>query len=219
MTANGPLETIPARHGAALHLRRGQSVEIVNTHGTQVVDCWAFAADDLREYMSMEASRVWNQSFIPQVGDTFVTTRRRPILTVVADTSPGIHDTIMAACDCERYRLLGVEKDHRNCVDNMREAMADLGFADVPPILASFNVFMNIKVQADGHSLATLPTPCRPGDAITLRAEMDCIVALSACPQDIVPIQGGAANEPVDAHYRILEDGFAQILARPTWRP
>ena len=32
------------------------------------------------------------------------------------------------------------------------------------------------------------PAPTRPGDFVTLRAEMDCFVVVSACPQDIVAI-------------------------------
>ena len=214
-----PLQTIPAGHGRAMKLQAGQSVRLVNTHGTQVVDCWAWNAADLSEHMSMEASRVWSQRLNPIVGDSFVTTSRRPILTVVEDTSPGVHDTFMAACDCHRYRLLGVEGHHRNCLDNMHEALAELGLEAPVPILASFNIFMNIAVQPDGRSLLTGPTPCRPGDSIVLRAEMDCIVAFSACPQDIVPIQGGGANTPRDAHFSILDEPFADIAVSRTWVP
>jgi len=38
---------------------------------------------------------------------------------------------------------------------------------------------------------------------LVLRAQIDCIVAMSACPQDILPING-AACQPTEAHYRIL---------------
>ena len=55
----------------------------------------------------MEHSRVAMGRIIPGVGDTLVTNRRRPILTLIEDTSGGIHDTLMAACDRYRYELLG----------------------------------------------------------------------------------------------------------------
>ena len=209
---------VAASHGAALRLSKGQAVRLINTHGTQVVDCWAWNAADLSEHMSMETTRVWTQRLYPKVGDSFVTTKRRPILTVVEDTSPGIHDTTMAACDRHRYELLGVKSYHRNCLDNMMEAMRGIGLEPPVPILASFNVFMNIPVEADGQSLATLPAVSRPGDYISLRAEMDCIVALSSCPQDIVKIQG-ADNVVKPFHYVILDNGFPDLPVTGPWVP
>jgi uncharacterized protein YcgI (DUF1989 family) len=39
----------------------GEAVQVINIHGTQVVDCWAWNAYNLNEWMSMESTRVWNQ--------------------------------------------------------------------------------------------------------------------------------------------------------------
>ena len=33
----------------------------------------------------------------------------------LADTSPGVQDTFMAACDARRYELLGCTEPHRHC--------------------------------------------------------------------------------------------------------
>ena len=98
---------IPARKGKAVRVRNGQRIKVINTKGQQVVDTWAFNADDLHEFMSMEHSRVAIGHIIPAIGDALVTNRRRPILTLVEDTSGGIHDTLFAACDRWRYELLG----------------------------------------------------------------------------------------------------------------
>src|SRR3989337_1465150 len=103
------MEPIPARRGKATHLRCGQSIRIVNTHGSQVVDTWAFTAGMMTEFMSMEHTRATLTKMIPQAGDGLYTTRRRKILTMTEDTSRGDHDTLMAACDSERYMLLGVK--------------------------------------------------------------------------------------------------------------
>src|SRR5207237_7198208 len=117
---------IPARQGKALRLRRGQRARVVNTKGQQVVDTWAFNDADLKEFMSMEHSRVAIGHIIPAVGDTLVTKRRRPILTLVEDNSGGIHDTLFAACDRWRYELLGAEGYHDNCTDNLAAGMKAL---------------------------------------------------------------------------------------------
>ena len=89
--------TIPARRGKAAYVAANQVVRVINTHGEQVVDTWAFNRHDIREFMSMEHSRSWLRRLIPHVGDSLVTNRRRPILTVLEDTSGGIHDTLLAA--------------------------------------------------------------------------------------------------------------------------
>ena len=72
MQNDTPIE-IPARHGKALKLKKGQAVRLINTHGTQVVDCWAWNAGDLTDHMSMEATRVWLRRLNLVVGDVFVT--------------------------------------------------------------------------------------------------------------------------------------------------
>jgi len=64
------LETIPERAGTATRLAAGQSVRVVNTHGQQVVDTWAFVAADPGEFMSMEHSRAAFRKANPVVGDT-----------------------------------------------------------------------------------------------------------------------------------------------------
>jgi uncharacterized protein len=193
---------IPARRGKALRLRRGQKARVVNTKGQQVVDTWAFNTADLREFMSMEHSRVAMGRIIPAVGDALVTNRRRPILTLVEDNSGGIHDTLFAACDRWRYELLGCEGYHDNCTDNLAAAMKELGLA-VPETPAPLNLFMNIPVL-DGNRVEARPPVSTPGSYVTLRTEMDCIIAFSACPQDIIPING-LAMRPTEAHVEILE--------------
>jgi uncharacterized protein YcgI (DUF1989 family) len=130
-------------------LRRGQHVKVINTHGQQVVDTWAFNSAALTECMSMEHTRAALSRIMVRVGDSLVTNQRRPILTLVEDTSPGVHDTLIAACDRYRYVLLGCTTSHDNCTDNLAAALAALG-RQAPETPSPWNLFMNIPVQADG---------------------------------------------------------------------
>jgi len=193
--------TLPARRGRALHLARGQAIQIINTHGTQVVDTWCFSSEDPREFMSMEHIRPTLGRIFPRAGDPLVTNRRRPILAFEEDTSQGVHDTLMAACDDYRYGLLGCTEYHDNCTDNLYAAMRRVGRA-APQCPSPLNLWMNIPVDPEGNTQWGEPVS-KAGDYVVLRAEMDCIVALSACPQDILPING-ALRAPTEAHYRIL---------------
>ncbi len=200
------LVTIPARGGKAAFLEAGQRIRVINTHGQQVVDTWAFNRADLEEFMSMEHSRTFLSRIMARVGDSMATNRRRPILTLVEDTTvegdtAGIHDTLLAACDRYRYELLGCEGYHDNCTDNLAAALAELGLTR-PETPSPWNLFMNIPVAADG-SVAFVAPVSKPGDYVTLRAGMDCVVAFSACPQDVVPINGVNCT-PTEAHFQVL---------------
>ena len=193
--------TIPARSGKATQIQKGQLIRVINTYGEQVVDTWAFNAIDVAEFMSMEHSRVHFLKLRPEVGDTFITNQRRPILTLLEDTSPGIHDTVVAACDENRYKLLGCTEYHQNCADNLSYGMVELGFKqpETPPPL---NLFMNIPWTEKGALTFERPVS-KPGDYVVLRAEIDAVVAFSACPQDLLPING-LAQQPMEVHFQVL---------------
>ncbi len=194
------LHVISARHGTAVTLAKGQVIKVINTYGSQVLDTWAFSRADVREFMSMEHSRSFNSKIMLDLGDSYVSDRRRPMLTVAADTSPGIHDTLLCACNNYIYQEQGCREYHRNCSDNLHEALGEKGLkiAFTPGPL---NLFMNIPVNPD-HSISRLPPVSRAGDYVKLRADMDLVVVFSACPQDMSPING-ADETPRDAHYAI----------------
>ncbi|HEY4192464.1 MAG TPA: urea carboxylase-associated family protein [Mesorhizobium sp.] len=198
----GQLQLIPARKGVAVRVNRGQVVTVINTHGTQVVDSWAFCADDVAEFMSMEHSRGAMLKVNPQNGDTLRSNKRRPMLTLIQDNSGGVHDTLIAACDRYRYQQLGHVGHHDNCTDNLVAAMAPLGLKP-PETPSPLNLFMNIPIGENGSVSFEAPVS-KAGSYVSMRAEMDLIVAFSACPQDLVPVNG-ADCVPTDAHFRIDE--------------
>lgn len=195
----GKIIEIAARTGDAVFLKKGQILRVINPHGSQVVDTWAFNKSDMGEYMSMEHSRAFMLKISPEVGDTLLTNRRQPILTLIADTSPGRHDTLMAACDVSRYRQLGVEGYHDNCSDNLRTALARHGLETaVTP--SPLNLFMYVPVAENGAISFEAPLS-RPGNYVEFRAEMDAVVAMSACPQDITLVNG---KHPMPVQYSVI---------------
>ena len=193
------LMKIPARRGVATHLQKGQTIKVVNTHGSQVVDFWAFNAIHPGEFMSMEHCRVALGRYRPIPGDELITNQRRKILKFVEDSSPGVHDTMMAACDRFRYEQLGCTEYHDNCTDNLWEALVSVRFkpTETP---CPFNLWQNTPVDSTG-SIEQLPTVSKRGDFVLFKALMDIVVCFSACPQDIVQINSG---RPKNAHYQII---------------
>ena len=196
------LQLIPARGYAAARMKKGQTLKVINTYGQQVIDFWAFVDTDMTEYMSMHHTHAALLKIIPAVGDTLVTTKRRGIMTILEDTTPGIHDTVMPSCDRYRYQQLGCEEYHLNCKDNLEMALDDIDLKR-PVHPAPFNLFMNIPVSdVDNNSISWQPCQASAGEYILMRAEIDCVVAFSSCPQDIVPINGPNC-EIVDTHFVI----------------
>lgn len=194
----GKAYQVPARQGRAVRLKEGETITVINTHGTQVCDFWAFSSANPNEFLSWEHARAWISRVIPRPGDDLVTNRRRPIVTLEEDTSPGIHDTLMSACDLFRYTTLGCTDYHDNCSDNMRMALQAIGVMprEVPQ---PFNIWMNIPVKPD-WSVDWLPPVSRPGDRAVMRARMDLIAVMSACPQDLIPINN---LTPLELHFEV----------------
>ncbi len=198
-----PVEStvIAARTGWSHLLKAGQYLRVTDPLGKQAADFWAFNAGDLDEHLSAMHTRVWVNKLCPQPGESFHTNYRRPILQLITDTC-GVHDLLTAACDEHRYRLYGVQGDHPSCVGNLRKVMR----AHVPGrihVPQPVNLFMNVTVFPDGR-VETGINPSKPGDFVVFKAWIDCIVAISACPQEFNPVAGWY---PSDLHVAIYEGG------------
>lgn len=196
--------TLAARAGVAFRLARAEGVRIVNTHGTQVVDFWAFIPGQPAEHLSMPHSRNAWYRLSPRVGDPLLSNRRRIMLTVEEDTSPGIHDTLIPCCDAARYAELG-HPGHESCAANFSAALSALGVAGPELAPPPLNLFMNVPIRVNG-TLGVAPPEAKPGDRVTLRAALDCVVVLSACPHDIFPVNGADCT-PREVQYELLPAG------------
>jgi uncharacterized protein YcgI (DUF1989 family) len=209
--------TLAARTGAAFALRKGERLRVINSHGTQVVDTWAFASAgafaspgaftspetfaSASEYLSLEHCREVLQKLFFETGDLLLTNLYQPILTIVRDTSPGRHDTLIAACSRLMYERAGRGHDHANCADNLAAALAAHGLR--PVVTPSpWNLFMQAPVEPGGHIDYVRPLS-KPGDYVELRAEMDCLLAFSACPDDVYPTNGGDGT-PRDVEIHLI---------------
>lgn len=177
------------------------------------------------EFMSMPHSRAATLHMTPKVNDTLVSNLRQPILTLVEDSSPGIHDTLIAACDPARYQGLGVDKweEHGSCAENLVLALKELNEraglkgnkgvgADVTinSVPAPLNLFMNIPWDDQGDIGFHAPKS-KKGDYVRLKAERDVVVVMSACPQDILDINN---KKPTDAHFIVEEEETKQAIKR-----
>ena len=183
---------IPAGGGVGLALKQGQALRIIDPQGGQSGDLQAFSVDG-RQRLSNGRTFDYGGKVYLSTGDVLWSDRSSKMLTIVAD-DVGRHDFLYAPCSIEMYRMqYGVTGHHANCHDNLCTALRDLG-VDPLPMTIAFNFFMNVEIEHDGR-LRFPPPRSRAGDSITMRAEMDLLVALTACPA--ATCNGGAAPKPI----------------------
>jgi uncharacterized protein YcgI (DUF1989 family) len=176
---------VPARRGRGARVKSGQLLDIIAVEGRQVGDLVAWSRDDAGEYMSPAHTVSCNASIRLPVGSQLFTNRRHPIFTILRD-DVGHHDIIVPCCDHERYARDFNIHDHRHCLGNLIEARDLLGEDFDVRGEQAWNVFMHNRVTPEG-AVMTDPAAHPAGSTITLRAEMDLVALLSACPQDLTP--------------------------------
>ncbi|MCJ1249837.1 hypothetical protein MMC30_007063 [Trapelia coarctata] len=161
--------TLPPRTSLPVHLLPHQTLRITNPHGTQVVDLWAISPlpptspprSFLKfNYLSMLHTRSSLSKLSLSPGDSLRDNTRTPLLTLLEDTSGGVHDTLFAACDKHRYAQLGVQGYHASCAENLSVALGKA--ATSPPTTitsdesgANGNISREMKAAIQAAATAT----------------------------------------------------------------
>jgi uncharacterized protein YcgI (DUF1989 family) len=104
------------------------------------------------------------------------------MFTILEDTC-GVHDLLYPPCSRwvfeHRYQI----KPHDGCLENVTRSLGSYRIQpeDLPD---PFNIFENSHVSPDGGLSIEEPVS-EAGDFIEMRAETDCLVAISACAVDV----------------------------------
>jgi uncharacterized protein YcgI (DUF1989 family) len=188
--------------GWASELKKGQVIRVI---ATTTVDFVCFRRQNLRERFDQARTKVYNMKLFISTGDKIMGRNNQHMMTILADGfKGGTHDLQKGMCSGYRFRLAKQENrlreyyprdikeipDH-GCYENLSRALApyDIIPEDIP---SPFNLNQHMKIDgATGRMEHTQVRP-QPGNFMDLRAEMDLLVALSACPDLAV---GG---KPVD---------------------
>jgi len=188
---------IPAGRGHAFLVPRGAVLRIHLVEDRQVGDCCFFNANDHREVFHVGQSWALNVMLGTGNAKSWLHFYSKPprenvMLTVLEDTVRNHWGNMGGRCSKRLYELRDGDRDHRSCQENLAEALAPFGVSG-DDIVDIFNVFMNVEVRPDG-SFTILPPTARKGDYIELRAEMDVLAAISACPADRNATNDGRAK-------------------------
>ena len=192
--------TIMAKNsGASFEVKKGQRLQIA---GRSIVDFVAFNLHDLTERFDQARTKTNQVKIFISTGDVLYSKRNNPMMTIVADTfTEGRHDLQKGMCSRKRFEMVaqgqskrvfaeGVDinpkkaeeiPDH-GCWENLSGAVAPWKIApdDVP---SPFNIFQCMRIDPDTGIM--YDTMIRPKDEayVDFRAEMDLLVAASACPE------------------------------------
>lgn len=179
---------VPAGEGAACTVRRGELLRIVDIEGGQVCDFNAWGMPDLEERFWSGRTRILEGAHL-SVGNRLWSSPRMEIMfTITADTvkprpSPlggRSHDLLWARCSAELWKVREGLDNAPSCQDNLARAIAPFNLT-VHDVHDAFNIFM--KTGLDAHDRLFQEDPeSEAGDYLELRAERDCLVAVSSCP-------------------------------------
>src|SRR4051812_40230509 len=169
--------------GTAFELKAGQTLRVIDIEGEQVSDLTAFARDDKSEWLSSGRSIDYANTIYLTTRHVLYSNRSQPMFTIVSD-DVGRHDFLLTPCSRETFEIIYKNTEpHPSCFETLWRNLAEFGIAP-DAIPTTFNIFMNVEVAADG-TVSILPPKSKAGDAITLRAEMDLIVGLTACSAEM----------------------------------
>lgn len=189
---NGIIQLSP-RTGTSFHLRKGQRLSIIDPNGVQVSDLVAFNAHDICEVISNGRTFDYADKIYLSTGDKLYSNRSNVMLHIVEDTV-GIHDFLLTPCSKETFRIIYEDDEpHPGCLGNLGHVLVKYGIEE-DRIPSPFNCFMNVPVDGKTGKFTIHPPISKPGDHIDFVAEMDLIVAITACS---APKSNGGSFKPI----------------------
>ena len=179
--------------------------QVIRISATTTVDFVCLRRQNLHERFDQARTKVYNMKLFITTGDKLMGRNNQYMMTILADGfKEGTHDLQKGMCSGYRFQLAKQEgrlgeyyprqiseiPDH-GCYENLSRALAPFGIIpeDIP---SPFNLNQHMKIDGVTGRMEHTQVRPRPGNYMELRAEMDLLVALSACPD--LPVGG----QPVD---------------------
>ena len=189
---------IPKNSGKAFVVKKGGVLRVT---GESTADFVVFNLRDVRERFDQARTKVDQGKIYVSTGDVLISKYNNVMMTIVKDTYRGTHDMEKGMCSTSFYKKWGdkifaiygatwkklgrkkVVAPKHGCWENLAGALKPYKIAkeDVPSPL---NIFQTMVINGKTGSMRYAMIRPRPGgDYMDLRAEMDCLVGISACPE------------------------------------
>ena len=181
---------IPKCTGKAFRVNKGQAFRVIEHEGKQVAGLIFLNAHNYKEQFMAEFSGGLNYFHPSGMGSHYRLSKLyskvpyENVMLTVTDNKIGDH---FLGPHCTRTMMnIWKAPGHRSCSDNFIDALGEFGLAleDIysPSV---FNAFANVRIDPKGDGTIRIDPPrTEKGDYIEFLAEMDVLVAASACPDD-----------------------------------
>jgi uncharacterized protein YcgI (DUF1989 family) len=173
------MKVIPPKSGTSLELKRGQLLKVFDIEGSQVSDILFINKEDIKEKVSSGKTFDYEETILLTKGNFLYSNRSNKMVKIVADTN-GRNDFLLAPCDRKTFEhFYNMTEYHPSCFENLYSNLKKYGVTedDIP---TAFNIFMNVVFNENGRIQVKPPTSVA-GDFVCFEAQMDLIVALTAC--------------------------------------
>ncbi len=183
--------------GSAFIVKKGQVLRVV---GESTADFVVFNLRNVKERFDQARTKVDQGKIYVTTGDALISKYNNVMMTIVKDTYQGTHDMEKGMCSTSFYkkwgdkifaiygatwkklgRKRGAAPKH-GCWENLAGALKPwkIPKEDIPSPL---NIFQTMVINAKTGTMRYAMTRPKPGTHMDLRAEMDCLVGISACPE------------------------------------
>jgi hypothetical protein len=183
--------------GRAFIVKRGQIIRII---GESTADFVVFNLRNVRERFDQARTKVDQGKIYVTTGDLLISKFNNVMMTIVKDTYLGTHDMEKGMCSTSFYRKWGDKifkiygatwkkvgrkrgaAPKHGCWENLAKALRPwkISKEDIPSPL---NIFQTMVINGKTGTMRYALTRPKPGAHMDLRAEMDCLVGISACPE------------------------------------
>ena len=183
--------------GMAFVVKKGQIIRVI---GESTADFVVFNLRNVRERFDQARTKVDQGKIYVSAGDALISKLNNVMMTIVKNTYEGAHDMEKGMCSASFYRKWGEKifeiygatwrklgrqrgaAPRHGCWENLGRALKPwkIRKEDIPSPL---NVFQTMVINARTGSMRYAMLRPKPGTHMDLRAEMDCLVGISACPE------------------------------------
>lgn len=197
---------VPANSGWGAEMKQGQVLRLT---AMTIIDFVCFNAHNLKERFDQARTKVYNMKIWITTGDKLFSKLNNPMMTILDDqfAGEGLHDLQYGTCSGPRFarakqegRLNQYHHGHdipipdHGCWENLQAGLKPWPIRP-EEIPSPLNVFQHVEIDTVTGEIKH--SPIRPERPIRfdLRAEMDLVVAASACPDLAAPHFG----QPIQA--------------------